>query len=376
MAVRGQPEETGYLKVMLLAFYGPTCRRPCITDKDGTFPNCDDQDSDSGGDGVDTGSENVICTALQSDDVLVLVAAITESAVVRQDLACGIAFWDDRLIDGRKIPDISTFLLDLRRDVQPVGAAVIPVINFGSGKQTGVAAHDRRGGYDIRSVEGLISGAVEDSVIDTLTKALVDYFFSQPGSTSLGDAITALEDLEPRNILLALINAAARAIATHAGLGAIAPLIGQFAEGAVSSLLDSNDEDKHPLAAKLNTALEIEEYVQSGSLAEGVVRLLIAPAAESALKRGIRGPNWVPSGYEQRLVAESYQRADRPDISAVRDKLKTEGRCAGDVAKAIEKSFSFLSTQEGLRGTLFDDRRAQKDISDYPGIGPAIGPAV
>jgi hypothetical protein len=134
-----------------------------------------------------------------------------------------------------------------------------------------------------------------------VTGAFLGMMFPGSGTTSLDAVISALEKLlEPREILLALVNAAARAIAIHAGLGIIAPLIGKFAENTVRALLDREDATDRPVAARLLKGAKIAAYAEDGTLAEGIADLFLNSAIESALGTATAPIGWAGPADAQR----------------------------------------------------------------------------
>jgi hypothetical protein len=254
------------------------------------------------------------------DQVLVLVAPVTEEGLVLEEEGWGFALWGGDAGDGRDLPDVETFLLNRIKGIRPAGAWAIPVTDWRSGKQTGVAARDERGGYDIRDFEGRLSGAVRGAAIDTVTGALLGAVIPGSGSTSLETVISALDKLEkllePRGILLVLINAAVRAIAIHAGLPlVIAALTGQFAENTVSGLLGPEDATDHPTAARLLKGAKIAACAEGGTLAEGITDLFLAPAIKSGLKDATDRVRWArpvdaQRAYDDRVAVQLGLRRD------------------------------------------------------------------
>jgi hypothetical protein len=248
------------------------------------------------------------------DQVLVLVAPVTEDGTVLGEEGWGFALWGGDARDGRDLPDVETFLLQRIKGIRPTGAEAIPVIDWRSGKQIGVAARDERGGYDIRDFEGRLSGAVRGAAIDTVTGALLGAVIPGSGSTSLETVISALDKLEkvlePHGILLALVNAAARAIAIHTGLPiVIAPLIGQFAENTVSGLLGPEDATDHLVAARLLKGAKIAAYAEGGALAVSITDLFLTPAIESGLRNATAPIRWArpvdaQRAYDDRVAAQ------------------------------------------------------------------------
>jgi hypothetical protein len=254
------------------------------------------------GEGVDP--YGVISIRALPDQILVLVAPVTEDDTILTEQGWGFTLWSDHASESRALPDIETALLHRMRNIQPADTELIPVIDAWNGKQTGVAVRDHRGGYDIRDFEGRLSTAVREVVIDTLTGTLLGTILPGPGPTSLDTIISALEKLlEPHEILLAFVNAAARALAFHAGLGIIAPLIGKFAENTVRSLLDQDAED-HQAATRLVKALKIAAYAEADTLAEGLTSLFLAPAVESELMEATDPVDWVQAGYDRRRAVQ------------------------------------------------------------------------
>jgi hypothetical protein len=294
----------GYLAVMVLVFYQPSRRKRRA----------------AGGDSA--GHGGAVCVVARRDQVLVLVAPVTEEGEVLDEEGWVFALWGGDAGDGRDLPDVEMFLLNRVKGIRPAGAEAIPVIDWRSGKQTGVAARDERGGYDIRDFEGRLSGAVRSAAIDTVTGAFLGMVIPGSGTTSLDAMISALEKLlEPREILLALVNAAARAIAIQAGLGIIAPLIGQFAENTARALLDREHATDRPVAARLLKGAKIAAYAESGTLAEGIADLFLTPAIKSALGNATAPISWAgpmdaQSAYDARVAPQLELRdaspADRP----------------------------------------------------------------
>ena len=271
-----------------------------------------------------TGSEDTagcagaVCVVAHPDQVLVLVAPVTNEGTVLEAEGQGFALWGGDAGDFGDPPDIETFLLRWVKDIRPAGAEAIRVIDFQSGQQIGVAARDERGGYDIREFEGRLSSAVRGAVIDTVTRALLGGVTPGSGTTSLDTTISALDKLdrlfERRGILLILVEAAARAIAIHAGLGAIAPQIGEFAEDMVSGLADPEGAPDHPVAAKLLEGAKIAAYAEAGAVAEGITDLILTPVAESQIREatariywaadGDNDLDWATDRYHKRVAAQ------------------------------------------------------------------------
>jgi hypothetical protein len=278
---------------MVLVFYEPSRRKRRTAGEDGAGPG------------------GVVCVVVLPDQVLVLMAPVTKEGMVLEEEGCGFALWGGDAGDGRDLPNAETFILERVKGIRPAGAWAIPVTDWRSGKQTSVAARDERGGYDIRDFEGRLSGAVRGAAIDTLAGALFGTVVPGPGITSLATVISALDKLEkllePRGILLTLVSAAAQAVAIHAGLGSIAPLIGQFAENTVSGLLGPEDATDHPAAARLLKGAKVAAYADGGTLAQVITDLFLTPAIESALRQATESVDWVQAGRDQR-AAERLRR--------------------------------------------------------------------
>jgi hypothetical protein len=247
--------------------------------------------------GEDTaGSAVAVCVVPQPDHVLVHVAPVTATGAVLEEEGQGFALWGGATRELGDPPGIQALFLRWMKDVRPSGAERIRVIDFQSGQQIGEAVRDARGGYDICEFEGRLSGAVKGAAIDTVTGALLGTVTPGSGTTSLDTTISALDNLEKlfeqRGILLILVEAAARAIAIHAGLGVIAPQIGQFAEQTVSDMLGPEDATGRPAAANLLEGAKIAAYVEAGALTEGITGLILTPVAESAIREETASIYW------------------------------------------------------------------------------------
>lgn len=242
---------------------------------------------------------------------LVLVAPVAEDGSVLREQGWGFALWDGDAEDGPALPDIGAFLLRWIKDIQPADDERIPVIDWRTGKQTGVAARDVNGGYDIYGFESRLSGALRGAAINTATGTVLGAVIPVPGLTSLRRAVGTLEELEkllePRGLLTAIVGAVVRVAAVHAGLGVIAPLIGQFAENTVSGLLRPDDAADHPVADKMLTGLKITAYAQAGQVAAAAMDLFVTPAIETALTKATAPVHRTEALHDQRALDRVFR---------------------------------------------------------------------
>ena len=78
-----------------------------------------------------------VCVVVLPDQVLVLVAPVTEEGTILKEQGWGFALWDGDAGDGRDLPDIEKLLLDRIKGIRPAGAEAIPVTDWRSDKQCG-----------------------------------------------------------------------------------------------------------------------------------------------------------------------------------------------------------------------------------------------
>jgi hypothetical protein len=151
------------------------------------------------------------------------------------------------------------------------------VVNVRSGALEGVGVSNIKReaemvpGPGVAKPEGEVEAAVREAVADVLAETLVGAIWPVLPSTgalknydSLYRAAESL--LQPQMLLLKLINASARAAAHAAGLGIVAPLIGQMAEDLCAPLLRPSPQSQ--AAVDMVKIIDIELYAEGDQLAE------------------------------------------------------------------------------------------------------------
>jgi hypothetical protein len=151
------------------------------------------------------------------------------------------------------------------------------VVNVRSGALEGVGVSNRQpeadmvAGPGVAKPEGAVEAAVREAVADVLAETLVGAAWPVLPSTgalkdydSLYQAAASL--LQPQTLLLKLINASVRGAAHAAGLGIVAPLIGQMAEDLCAPLLRPSPESQ--AASDMVKIIDIELYAEHGQLAK------------------------------------------------------------------------------------------------------------
>jgi hypothetical protein len=118
----------------------------------------------------------------------------------------------------------------------PDHPAVLLVLDLDRATLKGVAVWNPRTGQPgIATAGEAVEAAVREAVADTAAEPIVGKLWpphaAPPALADVDAALTALKGaVEPQKLLLKIINVAARIAAAHAGLGAVAPLVGHFAE--------------------------------------------------------------------------------------------------------------------------------------------------
>ena len=160
-------------------------------------------------------------------------------------------------------------VVEIGLDSNPIARVIVEP----SGMRDGVTAEAHpvakpEGGA---KAEGRVEAAVREAVAEVLAKTLVGMIWpASPSTGTLKDSESlyrAAESLlEPETLLLKVINASARAAAHAAGLGILAPLIGQLAEDLCAPLLRPSPDSR--AAANLVKIIDIELYMEDGQLAK------------------------------------------------------------------------------------------------------------
>jgi hypothetical protein len=119
--------------------------------------------------------------------------------------------------------------------------------------------------------EGRVEAAAREAVAEVLAEAFIGAIWPvSPSAGTLKDYESLFHAaefvLEPETLLLKVINASARAAAHAAGLGILAPLVGQLAEDLCAPLLRPSPESR--AAADMVKIVDIELYLEGGQLAE------------------------------------------------------------------------------------------------------------
>lgn len=153
------------------------------------------------------------------------------------------------------------------------------VVNASSGKLEGVGVlNASTGTYEVVKPEGVakpegkVETAVHEAVTQALAEALVGAIWPVPlpvtGSLKAYDALCQAAEflLEPKEFLLKMINAVARAAAVHAGFGPLAPLIAQIAEDLCAEFIHPSPADQ--AAGDVVKIIDIDLYAKDGKLAD------------------------------------------------------------------------------------------------------------
>jgi hypothetical protein len=109
--------------------------------------------------------------------------------------------------------------------------------------------------------------AVRETFADTVAEAVVGELLpahaASPALAHFDTALTAVKGvLEPQILFLKMINAAARVAAGHTGFGAVAPLIGQFAEDLCKQYVRPPRDE----IAEILNCIDIDLYAAAGDL--------------------------------------------------------------------------------------------------------------
>jgi hypothetical protein len=135
--------------------------------------------------------------------------------------------------------------------------------------------------------EDAVIAALRETFADTSAQAAVDMLWPprapSPGLADFDTAIMALQAvLEPQTFLLKLINATARVAAVHAGLGVVAPLVGQFAEDLCRQYV----RPRRDSIMTILTCVDIDLYAKAGELPNcATLRQLTAEEASFGIEK-------------------------------------------------------------------------------------------
>ena len=104
--------------------------------------------------------------------------------------------------------------------------------------------------------------ALADTAAEAIVKELWPPHAASPALAGVDTAFNALKGaLEPQTLLLKTANVAARVAAVHAGLGVVAPLVGQFAEELCKQYVPPPRE-----SVKVLYSVDIDLYAAAGKL--------------------------------------------------------------------------------------------------------------
>lgn len=173
--------------------------------------------------------------------------------------------------------------------------------------------------------EEAVETAVREAFADMAAEAIVGKLWpphaAPPALADFDTASMALKGvLEPQTLLLKMINVAARVAAAHAGLGVVAPLVGQFAEDLckqyvrpptpLRGILYSVDIDLYAAAGKLPNCAALRKLTLEET-SHGIEKLFTARFGVGALGRG---PG--VSAEERRIAAAAEAAASEitPDL--------------------------------------------------------------
>jgi hypothetical protein len=137
-----------------------------------------------------------------------------------------------------------------------------------------------------------VDASVREAFADTAAEAIVGKLWpphaAPPALADVDAALMALKgSLDPQTLLLKMINVAARVAAAHAGLGVVAPLVGNFAEDLCKqyvrpprerilvNVLSSVDIDLYAAAGKLDDCAALRDLTREET-SRGIENLFTA----------------------------------------------------------------------------------------------------